>query len=556
MPWRGPQYPGEQPTLGYLALDWQAEYLIVPDGATAGDPLELTDEQALFFLNFYALDPHAEGPAIRGRALRNARRIRRAVLSRPKGWGKSPIMAGAALTEALGPVVFDGWDAYGEPVGRPWNSLGFKPKVQLVAVSEDQTANTWDPLLTMASHELLLSEYDIEPMQTMVNVPGGLIEYVTSAANSREGFRPVFSIMDQTESWTATNGGIKLAATIRRNLAKVGGSSIETPNAYIPGLNSVAERSFDTWRKQQEGRTRGNAGVLFDHREAPADTDPTDRESLLAGLAVAYGESADVNGGWVELDRIIEEYWDPDNEPEDSRRYYLNQVTHATDSWLSAPEWGACADATKIVAAGEVITLGFDGSRKRSRGVTDATALIGCRVSDGHLFEIAVFEQPSGPAGEGWEVPTTQALAAIDKAFSTYTVIGMYADPPKWESHLTDLEAKYGPRLKVKASRDHPMHWWMTGGRAVLTVRMLDEFHSAVLQQLLTHDGSFALTRHMLNARRRTSRSGVQIAKEHPDSARKIDAAVAAVLARKARQDAVAAGLAGESEFYMPKRIR
>lgn len=555
MPWRGPQYPGELPTLGYLALDWQAEYLTVPDGATAGDPLELTDEQALFFINFYAIDPHAEGPAIRGRALRNGRRIRRAVLSRPKGWGKSPIMAGACLTEGLGPVVFDGWDAYGEPVGRPWNSLGFKPKIQLVAVSEDQTANTWEPLLTMASSELLLSEYDIEPMQTMVNIPGGLIEYVTSAANSREGFRPVFAVMDQTESWTPTNGGVKLAATIRRNLAKVGGSSIETPNAYVPGENSVAERSFETWRRQQEGRTRGNPGVLFDHREAPAETDPTERESLLAGLAVAYGEAADVNGGWVELDRLVEEYWDPDTDPQDARRYYLNQVTHATDSWLAAPEWGACADPWKIVAPGDVITLGFDDSRKRARGVTDATALIGCRVSDGHLFEIAVFEQPSGPAGEDWEVPTTQALAAIDKAFSTYTVIGMYADPPKWESHLVDLEAKYGARLKVKASRDHPMHWWMTGGRAVLTVRMLDEFHTAVLTEQLSHDGSYALTRHVLNARRRSSRSGVQIAKEHPDSARKIDAAVAAVLARKARQDAIAAGVAA-AEFYMPKRIR
>src|SRR6185437_11680119 len=137
------------------------------------------------------------------------------------------------------------------------------------------------------------------------------------------GFRPVFAVMDQTESWTPTNGGVKLAATIRRNLAKVGGSSIETPNAYVPGENSVAERSFETWRRQQEGRTRGNPGVLFDHREAPAETDPTERESLLAGLAVAYGEAADVNGGWVELDRLVEEYWDPDTDPQDARRYYL-----------------------------------------------------------------------------------------------------------------------------------------------------------------------------------------------------------------------------------------
>lgn len=556
MPWRGPQYPGELPTLGYQVLEWVTDHLIVPDGATAGEPLEFTDEQAQFVLNYYALDPKFAGPAIHGRALRNGRRIRRGLLSRPKGWGKSPLVAALCLVEGLGPVVLDGWDADGEPVARTWQSLGYKPKVQLVARSEDQTVNTWEPLLTMARHHRLSGAYDVEAMQTMVNIPGGVIEYVSSAADSREGFRPVFAVLDQTESWTSANKGVELAATIRRNLAKTNGSSIETPNAYIPGTGSVAQKTLEAWTKQAEGRLKGKPGVLVDHREAPADTDPTDRESLLAGFAVAYGDSADVAGGWVTLDRILEDYWDADTDPQDARRFYLNQITHATDSWLSAPEWGACADPVKIMERREAITLGFDGSRKRARGVTDATGLIGCRVSDGHLFQIGVWEQPEGPAGEKWQIPVTQVLAAIDEAFARYTVVGFYADPAKWESHIVALEAKYGGRLKVKASRDHPCHWWMTGGRATQTVRVLDEFHTAVLGKQLTHDGSYALTRHVLNARRRTSRYGVQIGKDHPDSPRKIDACVAAVLARKARQDAIAAGVGKTPEFYTAKRIR
>ena len=68
--------------------------------------------------------------------------------------------------------------------------------------------------------------------------------------------------------------------------------------------------------------------------------------------------------------------WDPATDPQDARRYYGNQITHATDSWLSQPEWKACAAPEKVVSDKDVITLGFDGSRKRSRGVTDATALI------------------------------------------------------------------------------------------------------------------------------------------------------------------------------------
>jgi hypothetical protein len=55
------------------------------------------------------------------------------------------------------------------------------------------------------------------------------------------------------------------------------------------------------------------------------------------------------------------------------------------------------------------------------------------------------------------------------------------------------------------------------------------------------------LTRHALNARRRISRSGVTIAKEHPGSPRKIDAVMAAVLAYECRQDAVALGVTTKS---------
>ncbi|WP_431781713.1 terminase [Streptomyces chumphonensis] len=542
MPWRGPQYEGELPTLGYQVLGWIADHLIVPDGPAAGDPLVFTEEQALFVLQLYAIDPHFEGPAVEGRALNNGRRIRRAVLSRPKGWGKSPLVAALCLAEALADVVPDGWDAAGEPVGRPWTSLGFKAKVQIVAVSEDQTANTWDPLLEMARNGPVGDAYDIEPMETFVNVPRGRVEFVTSSGTSREGFRPVFSAMDQTESWVRSNGGRKLASVIRRNLGKVNGCSVETPNAFVPGEESVAERSFEAWKKQQEGKLKLDEGLLFDHREAPPETDPTDERSLLSGLAVAYGGSADRNGGWVNLRRLLAEYWDPDTDPQDARRYYLNQVTHATDGWLSQPEWAGCAASDIAVAKQDRVVLGFDGSRRRNRGVTDATALVGCRVDDGHLFEVRVWEQPDGPRGDDWEVPVAEVLAEVDAAFRRWKVVGFYADPAKWESHIAAWEARYGPRLAVKSSSQHPIEWWMTGGRAQQIVRATRSLHDAVTDRELTHCGSSALTRHMLNARRRESRNGIQIGKEHPDSVRKIDAAVAAILAWQCRLDALAKG--------------
>lgn len=545
MPWRGPEFPGELPTLGWHILDWFENYLIVPDGPAAGSPLVLTPEQAQFVLNLYAVDPDFSGSPIQGSRFVNARRVRRAVLSRPKGWGKSPLLAALGLVEGCGDVLLDGWDANGEPVARSWHSLGFKPRVHILAVSEDQTENTWLPLLEMARNGPIIDNFDIEPLESFVNVPGGKIAFKTSAGTSREGGRPTFGVFDQTESWNATNGGIKLAATERRNLTKTQGCSVETPNAFRPGDESVAEKSFEAYSLQERKKLRSaDGGILLDHREAPPETNPDDRESLLAGFAVSYGDSADVNGGWVNLNRVLNDFWDPDTDPFDARLYFLNQVTAAADSWLADYELRERYDANRVVADKEWITLGFDGSRKRNRGVTDSTALVGCCVDDGHLFEVATWEQPAGPDGKDWEVPRGEVSAAVRMAMTRYKVVGFFADPAKWESEVALWEALYGRRMLVKSSAQHPIEWWMTGGRILAQVKATSALETAIREKQVTYDGSFVLTRHLLNARRNQNTQGITIRKEHPDSPKKIDAAVAAILAHYARVQALSLNLA------------
>lgn len=94
----------------------------------------------------------------------------------------------------------------------------------------------------------------------------------------------------------------------------------------------------------------------------------------------------------------------------------------------------------------------------------------------------------------------------------------------------------------------------MTGGRSGLIQRAIEQFEGSIRNQDLTHDGSYALTRHVLNARRRIRNAKLILAKEHDYSDKKIDAAVAALLAWQARLDAVAAGLGATRAA--PKRIR
>lgn len=491
-------------------------------------PLVLTREQAQFVLDYYRLDP-----------LTGKRIVRRGVLSRAKGWGKSPIVGGLGALEALGPVVPDGWDANGRPVGKPWSEVR-TPLVQFAALNEDQTRNAYDPLLEMLREGPAMDYYDIDPMETFVALPKGRIEFITAAALSKEGQRPVFAGLDQTEGWTRTNGGVNLAAVLRRNAAKVGGSTLETPNAYRPGSGSVSEQTFEYVSKMEQAGTTA-PGLLIDHREAPADTDLSDEKSLRAGLLHAYGDSAIERGGWIDIGRFVDEIWDTATDPQDARQFYLNQVTHASDAWVSSPALRAVVDEDKPINPGDTIVLGFDGSRGRARGKADATALIGMRVSDKHLFEVAVWEAgPNDP--QEWAPNPLDVDAAVRDCFERFRVVGFYADPSGWTGQVAQWEADFGKRLRVKASRDQPIAAWPRG-KSMRVGEQVEKLRQAIAAEEITMANSPRLIAHMLNARRRVTRTGYLLYKEYPESPNKIDAAYAAVMAYAACIDAVAAGI-------------
>lgn len=541
-------------SLGWLAVDWMEHFTVHGPGDVQGDKVVLDDELAELTVDCYAHDAA-------GRRLYDS-----AFISRPKGRDKSGHAARHVLFEAFGPSRFAGFATGGEkyqwrgfeyeylpaePMGQPITY----PFIRCLATEEEQSGNTYDNVyFNLTDGPLAEGLPSTAAGLTRTILPGGGEIVPSTASNAaKDGGKESFVVFDETHLYTLPELK-RMYATVRRNMAKRKAAapwSLETSTMYLPGEDSVAEGSHALAKLIREGKTK-LARLLFDHREAPADVDLTDEVAVRAALAEVYGPFAEV----MDIDRILAEIWDPRNSAQDSRRYFFNQADGAEDSWLLAHEWKARVDL-KVVADRETITLGFDGSRARSRGVTDATALIACRLSDGHVFEPlehCVWEQPDGPAGKNWRVPVAEVLAAVDTCFTRYNVVGFYADPAKWETTVAEWEAKYGRQLKVKATREHPVEFWMTGGRSIITVRALEQFHSAVVDAEMTHDGSYALTRHVLNARRRTSRTGLQISKPNPDSPMKIDAAVASVLAWQARLDALAKGIGNTS--FIPYRIR
>lgn len=487
----------------------------------------------------------------------------------PSSWmglSKSPLLAALSCVEALAPIVPAGWDANGQPVGRPWADIR-TPNVHIAAVSEEQTKNTWDPLLEMLREGPVIDEYrGVEPLDTMVNLPKGKILQRTASARTIKGAKPVFSVLDQTEEWVPSNGGVRLAGVMRSNAAKIGGRTLESPNAYIPGEGSVAENSAAFAASIREGRAK-DEGLLYDHREAPPDTNLAERDTptefgededrytgLVDGLRVSYGDSSAHPGGCVihqppcapghvELEPLVSTIWDPAQDVQMSRSDFLNQITHASDSWLSQPQWRDCFGADRSVLPGDAIVLGFDGSRGRNKGKADATALVACRVEDGYMFCLPrwVWEQPDGPMGRDWVPNPVEVDLEVRGAFELWNVVGFYADPSGWTEHVARWESAFGRKLKVKASQANPISAWPRG-KDTRVVEYVERFRQAVVNRELSHDGSGALARHVANARRRATRNGYLLYKAYPDSPDKIDAAYAAVMAWKARLDAISQG--------------
>jgi len=502
MPWREPEYQGEFPSLGWQVAEWIEAYLRVPGGESTGAPLVLTDEQLEFIVRLYRLDGRTGKPE-----------VRRAVLRRAKGWGKSPLVAGLALAHLVGPTVFDGWSADGEPVGRPHPS----PWVQVAATSEDQTDNTYAQLLAMVGGSPVVDECGLDVGVTRIYLRGrpGRLEPVSAAAGSREGQPVSAAILDETHLWTPRNGGVKLAATIRRNVGKTSGLSIETTNAHRPGDESVAESSWGAAEK-------GLSGLLYDSREGSAVDDLDDLSVLLPALRESYGASS-----WVDLDRVVQEIADPATDPADARRFYLNQLVANSEDLIEFELWQALERSDRL-ALGDNIALGFDGS-----DTGDATALVAVRFPDWLVQPLGVWEHPDV---KGWRVPRNEVRDLVAQAFKDYNVVRMLCDPPYWRTEIDEWQAAHGDKLVslFPTQADTRM------------VAAVDRWSTMIRAGEIGHTGDPVLTRHVANTQRRRARGGYR-----PDKAghgRFIDAHVAAILAVEALGYAVADGVADSSK--------
>jgi hypothetical protein len=507
MPWRGPSYKGEFPTLGWVALDWASTYL--PSPAAEKEPLVYTDEQATIVLQWFGLDPKTREFPFRRGALEDA-----------KGWGKSPFMASLALFEFAGPARFDGWDANGEPVGVPWGiQEGVdQPWVQIAAVAEDQTENTYAALYEMLTANEHRAARDLEIDEGLTRLylkgrPGSpRLEPVTARFGTREGQRVTFAVLDETHLWTPSNGGRKLAGTIRRNVAKMDGRSCATTNAPALGEKSVAEQTG----KDAEA---GAPGIFFHARRPSKEPDPkmSDKE-LLRLVDEVYGDA-----WWAPKTRILKEIRDPASLWEDVLRFWFNIRAAGAGRAVDPRRWNALKDV-RDVEPGTFIGLGFDGSISK-----DATVLRGC-TRDGYSFILDSW-LPGPDDGPDWTIPRHEVHEAVNRAFGTYRVGRMYCDPPHWWTEIEDWAVKYGDEVVLALDTNQARRF------APATDRWL----TAIREGTHTHDGDPLTDEHVKSAHLRKAK----VSDPEDDNRtlfvlvkgswnQRIDAAVADVLAHEA----------------------
>lgn len=522
-------------TLGWSALAWSGVWL----QKTKGQPWVWTDEQARFWLWWYATDEH-------GRFV-----YRDGVMQRLKGWGKDPLGAGLAANEAFGFCRVEDVDDDGNPIPTDHPEAW----VQTAAVSQKQTKNTMRLFPALFTEEAR-QHYGIHIGKEQVSGVGGtrLIEAVTSSPASLEGARSTFVLLNETHHWLENNDGHEMADVIERNATKSADGAARTlriTNAYQPSANSVAQMDREQWEDTLAGAA--DVGLLYDSLEAPPEA-PLSAEAAPDVIRAVRGDSV-----WLQIDGIVKSILDRRRAPSVSRRFWYNQIVAAEDAWIDPQDYDLCEadESQRLLLPNEEIALFFDGSKS-----DDATVLVGSRLSDGLVTLFGMWQKPPGKRGEGWTVPRNAVDLRVRELFEQYNIVGFFGDPSHvkddesqeryWDGLFDDWHRRYSDRLEIwaKPGRDgHAVMWDMASPRrteeftaaAERTAREIEDTArmrraNPTAEQSFLHDGDRRMRIHFRNAKRYPNQFGVSLWKGHRESARKIDAAVAAVGARMVRR--------------------
>jgi phage terminase large subunit-like protein len=297
--------------------------------------------------------------------------------------------------------------------------------------------------------------------------------------------------------------------------------------ALVDELHVVTDDTFEAISARAGKRDRslllaistppkaGDDGVM--RRLVDHGREGTDPSFYFTEFAAPAGCAVDDEAAWTIANPALDDFLHrdalratlpPKMRENAFRRYRLGQWVGVDAAWLPDGAWAACADPIRSIPDGTEIVLAFDGSFNG-----DTTVLVVATVDRRPHIDLV---EPWEP--DGRQVPIVDVEAAIRAACRRWRVLEIAADPFRWARSLQLLDQEGLPVVEYPQS---------PGRMAPATAR----FYEAVVNGALTHSGDSRLARHIGNAVLREDARGARLAKERRDSPRRIDAAVASVMA-------------------------
>lgn len=333
---------------------------------------------------------------------------------------------------------------------------------------------------------------------------GGGVYLRANNLSASQSINPDVVIFDEVhmqrsdEIW---NGMILATAAAERGLV----FGITTPGYDVTGM------AHGLYEQVRAGTLDG---VI--HEAADPKVDLSDLDALTEQLHIANPVLAD-------RPEMLERFLGEVNliSEHDFRRFRLGLWTTGGTAWLPYGAWTARRSANPFEWTPGT-WVGFDGSHSG-----DSSALVAVNPA-GQLTVLGLWEKPSkltGRQADEWRVPRADVQRAVRAAMDQPCRPSLVADPPYWRTELQEWEMLW-PKRVFEFPTSSPARM----APACTT------FYSAVMEGRISDcspAGRFqtAMNEHLMNAATKPTPSGTVIVKQTDWSPRKIDLAVAAVIA-------------------------
>ncbi|MGW1623047.1 terminase large subunit domain-containing protein [Streptomyces sp. NPDC002172] len=413
------------------------------------------------------------------------RRHRVALVGEPRKNGKSGLGAGIALDG-----LFEGTGA----------------EVYSCAGDKEQARIVFGDARRMVENSPDLSEA-IKVYKDALEVPstGSVYRCLSAEAFTKEGLSPTRVLFDELHVQPNDElfNVMALAAGARVDPMLIGitTAGVKTDSS---GKDSICYRLFQYGQKIAAGE-EVDPSFFMAWWGAPDDADH--RLALTWAMAnPAFGDLIDPEDFEAAVKRTPEAEF---------RTKRLNQWVNTAEAWLPAGAWDACRGEQGPVEDGAEVCLGFDGS---FNGDSTALVVVSCAEVP-HVDVVEAWEKPSD-AGHDWNVPVLDVEAAIRAACRRWNVREIVCDPYRWGRTYQVLEDEGLPVVEFPQS-------------PARMIPATTRFYEAVMNRSLTHSGDPRLARHLSNCVVKTDSRGSRLSKDAKNSPRKIDLAVAAVMAHE-----------------------